>query len=141
MASGIGGASCCFPKEDNVAGEGTGLAEASKDWGRERNGFENDFANAAKDGKEGDIIALAVATSGLEGPGVAGDVTSFIGGEGVRGGGGGGGGCPSRVAQASCASFSSRLARGSNSFSTAFDTASPLGSGVGMPLLKPANSG
>ena len=123
--------------------------DASTDCGRGRKGNENDLASAASDGKgdedvDGLVVTVALAWDGVDGSraGVAGEdmCRSFIGGiggEGVRGGGG----CPSDVSQASRAAFSSRLARGSNSLSTSFETCA-VGSGVGGALsLGPANAG
>lgn len=108
--------SCCVAKEDDVDGEGTGLAIASKDSGRGRpKGIENVLAIAANDGKDDEDV-VAVADIGNAEAIVSGDDASGDVGEGMyrsfNGGGGGdgvrgGGGWPSEVSHASRAAFSS----------------------------------
>jgi len=121
---------CCVAKDERVVGEGTALAVASSDCGRERSGKANDLAKAVKEGnvegevtRFGEVVASFALTAGA-GVVAEGEETtrSFRGGAGggVDGGDGVfcGGGCPSDVSHASRAAFSSSLARGSNSFNT-----------------------
>lgn len=132
--------SCCAANDDRVAGDGTALADASIDCGRERaSGRAKLLANEAKEGngEDGEVIGTGAGVVGTEsigfGPGLVGDETymSFTGGwggDGVRGGGG----WPSEAPHASRAARSSSLTKGSNSLRTSCVAAALPGSEGGV---------